>query len=188
MPHLLTRAEALLAVIDVQEVFLAKLPEAERAPLLARIAWLIRLARALEIPVLAMAEDIPANGPPVAAVRDALPPGTTVHDKRVFGLTGQPDILAALRATGRRDLVLAGLETDVCVAQSALGLVAAGFRVSVAADAVAAPGAAQAAGLARMAAAGVQLLTVKSVYYDWLRDLDTLARVKPLLPPAPVEL
>jgi nicotinamidase-related amidase len=174
-----------VAAIDVQQVFLDKLAPEERGPLVGRIAWLLRVARALEIPVLAMGEDIPANGPPVAEVLAELPAGAAVPDKRVFGLAGQPEILSALRASGRSEAVLVGLETDVCVAQSALGLLGQGFRVAVAQDATAAPGPDHAAGLARMAAAGVDVLTVKSVYYDWLRDLDTLAAVKPKIGPPP---
>ncbi|MBI1219545.1 MAG: isochorismatase family protein [Rhodobacteraceae bacterium] len=181
MPNsqLLDRSRAVLAVIDVQPAFVDKLALADRAPLVARIAWLMRVARAMDIPMLAMGEDLAGNGPPVAEVLAELPPGCPVHDKRVFGLAGQPDILAALRATGRDQPVLVGLETDVCVAQSALGLLAEGFGVTVVSDATGAPGACRAAGLARIAAAGASVLTVKSVYYDWLRDLETLAAIKP---------
>lgn len=178
VPALLDRSRAMLAVIDVQEVFLAKLPEEERAPLVARIAWLIRVAGALGVPVVAMGEDTGTNGPPVAGVRAALPEGTTVWDKRVFGLAGQPDIRAAVAATRRTEAVLVGLETDVCVAQSALGLMAEGMRVAVVADATASPGAAHAAGLARMAAAGATVVTAKSLYYEWVRDLDTHAAMQ----------
>ena len=175
------RKDSVLVVIDVQDVFLRKLPAAERAPLVSRIRWLIGAACALRVPIIAMAEDIPRNGPPVPAIRDVLPEGTAIFDKRFFGLAGQPDILAAVRATGRPEAVVAGLETDICVAQSALGLVSAGYRVAAVSDATASPGDCHAAGLDRMRAAGVAISTVKGIYYEWVRDLDTLARVKPLL-------
>ncbi|MFC2968197.1 isochorismatase family protein [Acidimangrovimonas pyrenivorans] len=175
---MIDRARSVLAVIDVQDGFLDKLEPAERAPLVARIAWLMRVARALELPVIAMGEDLPANGPPVAPVLAELPPGTPVHDKRVFGLAGEAGILSALQATGRDQAVLVGLETDVCVAQSALGLAGLGWTVAVAADGCGAPGPAHAAGLARLSAAGVIVGTVKSLYYEWVRDLDTHAAVK----------
>lgn len=180
---LFDRAQSFLAVIDVQDVFLAKLAETQRSPLVARIAWLVRVAAALDIPVLAMGEDIPRNGAPVAEVTAALPAGTAVHNKRVFGLFGQPDIRAAVRAAGRAEALLVGLETDVCVAQSALGLHAAGYRVGVVTDATGAPGGAHQSGLDRMRAAGVTLLSAKALYYEWLRDLDLLSRVKPLVDP-----
>jgi len=180
---LLDRSRSFLAVIDVQDVFLGKLPPEVQTPLVARIAWLVRAAAALDIPILAMAEDVDDNGPPVAEVMAALPSGMQVFDKHVFGLAGQADIRAAALATGRDQAVLVGLETDVCVAQSALGLLGAGLRVAAVTDATASPGAAHASGLDRMRGAGVTLLTAKAVYYEWLRDLPTLYRVKPIVSP-----
>src|SRR5688572_29144086 len=115
MPRLLDRNSNCLVVIDVQPYFLAKLPLDQRQPLADRIAWLIRVAAVLQVPVVATAEDLPRVGPLAEVVMDALPRGTPVHDKRIFGLAAQADILAAIEATGRRELVLAGLETDVCV-------------------------------------------------------------------------
>jgi nicotinamidase-related amidase len=178
---LLDRTQSFLAVIDVQELFLDKLEPEARAPLVGRIAWLIRVATALDIPVIAMGEDIGRNGAPVAEVLAALPAGTPVHDKTVFGLFGQRDLRAAVAATGRSQAIITGLETDVCVAQSALGLLGAGFRVAAVTDATGSPGTAHQAGLARMRAAGATLTTAKGLYYEWLRDLETSARIKPLV-------
>lgn len=178
---LFDRSASLLCVIDVQKVFLDKLDAGDAGPLVARIVWLVHAAVALGVPVLAMAEDIARNGPPHQSVRDALPEGTVIHDKRVFGLAGQPDMLGAVRASGKSQMILCGLETDVCVAQSALGLKAAGFQVGVAADACGSPGPCHGAGLARMRGTGIVETSIKAVCYEWVRDLDTLARVKPLL-------
>ena len=91
----------------------------------------------------------------------------------VFGLWGQEDIRAAVEATGRDCFVLAGLETDVCVAQSALGLRAAGYQVAVVADACASPPPHHENGLRRLQGSGVVLTAVKTVFYEWLRDLET---------------
>ena len=101
-----------------------------------------------------------------------------VFDKKVFGLHDQQDIRAAVTATGKRDFVLVGLETDVCVAHSALGLQGAGYRVAVIDDATASPPPDHERGLARIAAAGIMRTSVKGVYYEWVRDLATHARVK----------
>lgn len=173
--QLFDRARCCLAVIDVQQHFLDKLPLDWRRPLTERIAWLVRVATALGIPVVVMAEDLPRVGPPVEAVRAALPAGTPVHDKRVFGLAGQAEILAAVRATGRPEAVLVGLETDVCVAHSAIGLLQAGLRVAVVEDATGSPPPHHAAGLARIAAAGALVTSGKGIFYEWVRDLATLA-------------
>jgi hypothetical protein len=89
----------------------------------------------------------------------------------VFGLAACPDIMAAVRATGRRTAVLAGYETDVCVTHSAVGLGDAGYRVVVVTDAVYSPFGAHRPGLARLRDLGVELVHCKGAYYDWARTL-----------------
>ena len=176
--RLLDRRRCCLAVIDVQDFFLAKLPAEQRAPLVARIAWLMRVALALEIPLLVTGEDVRRNGGVVAEIESLLPAGAIAHDKMVFDLMGQGDIRAAVAATGRDQFVLTGLESDVCVTHSAFGLMAAGHAVAVALDACASPPPHHEIAMERLGAAGVIVTTVKGVYYDWLRDLATLAKVK----------
>jgi nicotinamidase-related amidase len=176
--RLLERRRCCLAVIDVQDYFLAKLPADQRAPLVGRIAWLMRVALALEIPLLVTGEDISRNGRVVPEIESLLSAGATAHDKMVFDLMGQADIRAAVAATGRDQFVLTGLESDVCVTHSAFGLMAAGHEVAVALDACASPPPDHEIGIQRLSAAGVTITTVKGVYYDWLRDLATLAKVK----------
>lgn len=175
----IARERSCLAVIDVQQHFLDKLPLGWRAPLAARIAWLMRAARALDIPVVATAEDMERLGPLAPELARCLPSGSPpVFDKQVFGLWGQADIRAAVEATGRDCFVLAGLETDVCVAQSALGLRAAGYRVAVVADACGSPPPNHEHGLRRLGGTGIVLTTVKGVFYEWARDVETAARVR----------
>ena len=183
LPVLLDCLKSCLVVIDVQDCFLAKLPGEERGALVARIAWLVRVARALEIPVLATAEDIATQGGLVGELAD-LP----ARDKQVFGLYDQPDLRAAIDATGRRDFVLTGLETDVCIAHSAIGLLGGGYRVAVPADAVGAPAQDHMYGIQRMSAAGAIISTVKGIYYEWVRDVPTTLRIKQAVGPAPIDL
>ena len=85
----------------------------------------MRAAAALEIPILATAEDIPRNGPLVSELATLLPPGKPAFNKMVFGLYDQDDIRNATRTLGRDQFVLTGLESDVCVTHSALGLLGA---------------------------------------------------------------
>src|SRR5688572_14695470 len=168
---LFDRGRSCLIVIDVQQYFLDKLPAGEGAPLTARIAWTMRVAHALEIPIIATAEDIPANGSLVPELMTALPAGQSVFTKMVFGLYDQADIRAAVEASGRNAFVLVGLETDVCIAHSALGLAAAGHRVAVLEDACGSPPPHHAAGLRRMRDAGILVTTLKGMHYEWVRDL-----------------
>lgn len=179
MPHrLIDRHDSCLIVIDVQSHFLDKLPLDWRRPLVARIAWLVRVAKALGIPVIATAEDIAHDGPLVPELISELPSGTSVHDKMVFGLAGQGAILDDIKRAGRGTCVLIGLETDVCIAHSAIGLMQEGYQVAVIEDATASPPPHHAAGLRRIAAAGSLITTCKGIHYEWVRDLTTLATLK----------
>jgi len=176
---LFERERSCLVVIDVQQYFLDKLPLHWRGPLVERIAWLMRAARLLDIPVVATAEDVERDGPLMPELERCLPADAPpVFNKMVFGLWGQEDIRAAVEATGRDCFVLAGLETDVCVAQSALGLRDAGYQVAVVADACASPPPNHEHGLRRLEGTGVIRTSVKTVFYEWVRDLETTHRVR----------
>jgi nicotinamidase-related amidase len=164
-------ADCCLALIDVQKVFLGKLPKKAAKKLVRRLAWLLKVAVRLGVPVVATAEDIALNGSLIPKLAKLLPPDTAVHNKLSFDLAADPAILGAVRATGRGTAVLAGLETDVCVAHSALGLLGQGYQVVVLRDAAASPGKAHAYGLARIQGAGALLSDVKSLYYEWLRSV-----------------
>ena len=174
---LVERERSCLIVIDVQQYFLDKLPLHERGPLVQRIAWLMRVARALEIPIIATAEDVARDGPLVPELAALLPPGTAAFDKAIFGLMGQADIRAAVEASRRDCFVLAGLETDVCIAHSALGLAAAGHRAVVIDDACGSPPPHHEHGLRRLRGAGITVTSVKGIFYEWVRDLETYHRV-----------
>jgi nicotinamidase-related amidase len=173
-PFLFDRDRSCLVVIDVQDFFLAKLPAGERQPLVARIAWLMRVARVLGVPILATAEDIANDGPLVAELTSELPHESRVHDKMVFGLAGQQSIADEVRDSGRDEFVIVGMETDVCVAHSAIGLMALGYRVCVIDDATASPAPHHQYGIARVRDAGAVVTSVKGIYYEWVRDLPTM--------------
>lgn len=162
----------------MQAYFLGKLPLDWREPLVARIGWLMRVARHLEVPIIATAEDIAQSGPLVPALLQELPTGAAVHDKMMLGLCGQPEIMQRIEATRRRQCVLVGLETDICIAQSAIGLAALGFHVGVIDDATASPPQHHRAGLDRMAAAGIIITNTKGIYYEWVRGVARDSAVK----------
>jgi nicotinamidase-related amidase len=176
---LVDREGCCLLVIDVQQYFLDKLPLHERGPLVRRMAWLMRVARLLEIPIIATAEDMAHNGPLVPELTAELPPGAKVFDKMIFGLMDQLDIRRAVENSGRREFVLVGLETDVCVAHSAFGLRASGRRAIVIDDACHSPPPHHQHGLRRLRDAGVTVTSLKGIFYEWVRDLETYRRLKP---------
>jgi nicotinamidase-related amidase len=165
--RLLDRDDSVLVVVDAQPGFLAS-----AAGVVARIAWLVRVAVALGIPIVVTEEQSERNGPTERSIADHLPAATPVLTKPVFGLADVPEILSAVEATGRRTAVLIGAETDVCVGHSALGLLDREYRVAVVADATHSPGSMHEHGLRRIAEAGGTVVHAKGVYYEWLRTVD----------------
>lgn len=168
---LLDRDDSVLVIVDAQPGFLDKVDAETAADVVDRIRWLVLVTRKLDIPVVVTEEEPAHNGRTAEPIADVLPPGTVHHLKPTFGLAGDREILADVASTGRRTAVLVGLETDVCVAQSAIGLQEHGWHVAVVEDAVASPGTSHAQGLERLRAEGVTLLGTKALAYDWLRSV-----------------
>jgi nicotinamidase-related amidase len=165
---LLDRDDAALVVVDAQPHFLPM--EAESA--VERMAWLVAIAALLGIPVVVTEEEPERNGVTDARIANRLPAGAPVFTKPTFGLAGTPVILNALHETGCGTVVLIGCETDVCVAQSAIGLQANGFRCVVVEDATFSPGEMQERGLARIVSEGIGRNHAKGVTYEWLRTVE----------------
>jgi nicotinamidase-related amidase len=168
--RLLDPADSVLIVIDVQREFLARVQPELSDGLIERIAFLATTARHAGIPVIATVESPESWGDLHPGLAPHLA-GAPVLRKEVFGLGDDPAVLPIVEASGRRTAILTGLETDVCVAQSALTLIDRGWRVVCVGDAVASPGSAHEAGLERMRAAGIGVLCAKQVHYEWLRTV-----------------
>jgi nicotinamidase-related amidase len=174
---LIDAADSVLCVIDAQPAFVERLPDHDQGALVGRIAWLCALASELAVPIVATEEEPERNGPTVEAIARRLPPGTPVLLKPIFGVAAVPEILDTLESIDRDTFVLAGLETDVCVAHSALGLLERGHRVAVVRDAVASPGESHRHGLERMRDAGAVVVGAKGLYYEWVRDVASAWRM-----------
>jgi nicotinamidase-related amidase len=172
LTSLIEVSDSILCIIDVQDFFLARIEASAAKRLVERIQWLARVATWLDVPVVTTAEDIATSGPTVHAIREVLPPAVVDLDKHVFGLAGQKNIFEVVRATNRKTAVLCGLETDVCVQHSALGLLDHGYAVAVISDATATTGSGQDIGIGRMRQAGAAIVSCKSLLFEWLRNLE----------------
>ena len=100
-----------------------------------------------------------------------LPEGTPVIAKTCFSADCADGFVPALEQTGRKQVVLVGMETHICVLQTALALQAQGYQVFVVEDAVSSRSKAnQYNALQRMLSAGVIVSNVESVIFEWLED------------------
>ena len=163
--------DSVLIIVDVQDHFLAKLQSQRAEQLINRVSWLIEISKVLNVPIIATAEEEKHFGGLTTVLADKLPPDAKVLDKTVYCLANQPNILDEVRKTERKTVVLVGLETDVCIAQSAIGLVQNGFQVVVLADATDSPGEEYMFGLERVRGAGALVMNLKGLYYEWIRTV-----------------
>ena len=161
---------AALLAVDLQSSLLGALPAATARAVRARAGLALAAASAFRIPVL-FSEQVPAKlGPTDPALRK-LAPDAPVFPKNTFSAVADPALLAALREREIEHLLLAGLETPICIYQTALGALAEGFQVTVLSDAVAARRADDhAACLAALRHAGVHVLPIETVGYALLHD------------------
>jgi len=129
--------DTLLLVIDVQERFAGAIPTiAEDQPVGSALCKLITGCRLLEVPVL-FSEQVPDKlGPTLGFLRDAAPEAS-VHAKSAFSCGDDRQLRAALAAADRPHLLVAGIESHVCVLSTVDDLLRRGYRVTVVTDAIA---------------------------------------------------
>jgi nicotinamidase-related amidase len=167
---LVRREDSVFVVVDAQPGFVAA--EEAGAKALQRIAWMAGAATLLDVPVVVVEEGPQRNGHTDASILERLPDARVI-EKLTFGLTGHEPAVEAIRSTGRGTAVLVGFETDVCVAQSAIGLLELGFRAVVLEDAIYTNSAQEhERGLARMTGTGVERNHCKGLVFEWLHYVD----------------
>ncbi|NPV75327.1 MAG: hydrolase [Anaerolineae bacterium] len=127
-------ADLALVVIDIQEKMAAAMPEKTLAQVVRNTNILLASAHEFEMPVLVTEQYRRGLGPTLPALN--LAGVNSLVEKMSFSCCGEPAFVEALKTTGRRSALLCGMETHVCVLQTALDLLEDGWQVFVAADAV----------------------------------------------------
>ncbi|MGC8467787.1 MAG: isochorismatase family protein [Acidithiobacillus sp.] len=161
--------QAVLLLVDLQDRLLNTLAPQTRHLLLRRVDALVALCQRLCVPILASAQ-YPEGLGPLPPERTA--PCAAVFAKTSFSCLGQADLRHWLLAhDDRRQIWLAGVETHVCVVQTALDLESEGWRAVVVEDACASrdPGHRDSA-LTRLRQAGVLVAPAESIFYESLGD------------------
>ena len=175
---LVRREDSVFVVVDAQPGFVAAEEAAAKA--LERIAWMAGLATLLDVPAVVVEEGPQRNGHTEPLILERLPAGTPVIEKPTFGLAAHEAAVDAIRATERGTAVLVGFETDVCVAQSAIGLLQFGFRAVVLEDATFTSSAQEhERGLLRMHGTGVERNHCKGLTFEWLTPSTERSRTSP---------
>lgn len=157
-------------VIDMQERLLAVIRE--RDELIAGIAWLVRVAARVGVPVAALTQYPKGLGDLVAPLSELIEPRAVATKVHFSGVAAR--CLAGLPGADRAQVVVAGVEAHVCVLQTALELAEEGRTVYVVGDCVGSRRAGDRdLALARMRQAGVQIVSREMAAFEWLRQAGT---------------
>lgn len=164
-PELMSASDTGLLVIDAQEKLLAVVPDAKR------IVWncrrLLDAAKVLGVPTAATEQYPEKLGPLAAELRQRLDPPIP---KLAFSGADCAPGLDVWKSDGRYRLLVCGIETHVCIAQTSFDLLASGWLVYVAADAVGTRHAVDhEMALRRMESAGIVVTSTEAAIFEWCR-------------------
>ena len=167
-PDLMNAEDSALLVVDAQVKLLEIIPQR------ARIVWNIRrlldAADALHLPVAATEQYPDRLSPTVPELRERI---RTAPNKMCFSACVCGEIFEQWRADNRYRVLLCGIESHVCILQTALDLAASGFEPYVAVDAIGSRYAIDYEfALRRMESSGVTLTTTETAIFEWCRTAD----------------
>ncbi|HVP43159.1 MAG TPA: hydrolase [Terriglobales bacterium] len=171
--QLLRSDSCALVVVDMQEKLFPPIFEKER--LARNVQLLIRLAKILQLPILAATQHVKGLGPIIPEIASLLE-GTQPINKMDFSCLSNPEFCAAVKhlPRERNTLLLCGMEAHICITQTALGALNQGYIVHVAADAVSSRSESNwKIGLERMKQAGVVISSTEMMMYELMRASGT---------------
>jgi len=155
------------AIIDYQDYFLAQLEPRSRARLSRNMGSFARLLAYMRIPTIVTLErPVDRKGAVPAAVTATLGSAAKSFEKSFFDLTKEKPIRTYLKRLNKKQVVVAGCETDVCVLQSCLGLLDLGFNVFAVEELLFSSASHTDAAVERLKAAGVTFVSYKTLFFE----------------------
>ncbi len=165
-PELLHRQSSRLLVVDVQEKLVAALSDSSRERLIANCRFLVEGATLFGVPVVATEQYPKGLGPTAASLAELIAERPAKTQFSALECTGWGT--AAASSEDRFQVVVAGMESHVCVLQTVLDLLAAGYQTFVVVDAIAGRrDLDHQIALERMANSGATLTTAEAVLFEW---------------------
>lgn len=160
--------DSIVMIIDVQEKLLNAV--FNKASLEKKATTLANTAKILEIPVIVTEQYPKGLGATVETLKEVLPENTQYFEKTAFSALENNDVLEALKNSGKKQVVIFGIETHICVSQTTNALIQEGFEVSVIRDACGSRSELEyLAGLERMKDNGAHVLTTEIALFEWLK-------------------
>lgn len=179
----LAKDQAVVLLVDHQSGLISLVQDFSPGEFKNNVLALADIAKFFNLPtILTTSFETGPNGPLVPELKELLPDAPCIPRPGQINAWDNEDFVKAVRDTGRRQLILAGVVTDVCVAFPALSAREAGYEVFVVTDASGTfSEAVRHAAWARMASAGVQLMNWFSVacelHRDWRNDIEGMGNL-----------
>jgi len=129
----LYKDETVLVIVDIQERLAAVMDKKEAV--VENCLHLIELSSLLKMPVIVNEQYPRGLGPTVSEIRDAVKPYAPL-EKVTFSCCSGPSFMEQMSGMGKKQVLLTGMETHVCVLQTCIGLIEAGYTVHVVSDAI----------------------------------------------------
>ena len=179
----LDKTQAAVLLVDHQTGLLSLVRDIDPDKFKNNVLAVADLAKYFKLPTILTTsfEDGP-NGPLVPELKQAFPDAPFIPRPGQINAWDNPDFVKAVKATGRKQLIIAGVVTEVCVAFPALSAIAEGYEVFVVTDASGTFNEmTRDAAHDRMSRAGAQLMTWFGVacelHRDWRNDIEGLGRL-----------
>ncbi len=162
----LKREDSILVMVDFQERLMPAMKEHD--DLEESVCKLVQGIRTLDVPIIVTQQYTKGLGPTVPAIAEALGEFSPI-EKTDFSAAGELNFLEALNEAGKTTVILCGIETHVCVAQTALILLELGYDVFLVEDAVSSRDKNdKKVAIRRMVQAGARPVTVEAVLFELL--------------------
>jgi nicotinamidase-related amidase len=165
-------ATSQLLIINTQEKLTKAMPQPEMEQVVHNIIQLSKAAGFLDVPIILSEHYGKGLGNTLSVIAENLPPHTKAKDKITFSCCTAPGFEEELAEhQERRQIVIVGLESHICVLQTAAGLQQWGYQVYVVEDAVSSrnPIHRQNA-INRMRRGGITITNMESVVFEWMGD------------------
>ena len=168
----LSREQAALAVIDMQEAFRPVIPDFSEVA--ARIAKAVQGARLLEVPVI-VTEQYPRGLKHTAEeIVPHLPSGSEAIEKMCFSSCGADKFQAELISRNIKQVIVVGIEAHICVTQTVLDMLSKGLEVHLLVDCITSrKRESKEVALARMVQAGAVPSNLEMALFEMMRGADS---------------
>ena len=168
---LCARDDSCLVIIDIQGKLSSAIPEKVINRLRKNTSILLNAAEELAIPVITTAQYPKGLGQVESFITEHLPESSTQFEKTCFSCLGADGFSEYLKNLAKKQIILIGIESHICVLQSAFELKDEDYEVFVVTDAIASRKlSSYDIALNRLKHAKINLLTTESVLFEWLRD------------------